>query len=224
MTTTTNCLAITILIALSSVPVSGSLVESWSGGIECYHVEDCVDGYEFTVGGSDLLVTALGFLDAESDGLNTSHPVGVWDIGGQLQGQTTVQAGTASRLAGIFRYEDVFAPFTLAANTTYVIGGWRSQASMDWGLGMISSLTLGDGIAEAGAVPRYGASPALAFPAGTVPAHAIGYLDQNMEYQVVPEPATGCLFMVGLATLMAIGPVRYAKRIKGVMNNGRSIT
>ena len=83
-------------------------------------------GWIFTVL-DDIAVTHLGVWDQAGDGLVAAHPVGIWDAGGALLGTVTVQAGTASAVAGSpsgggsFRYEAV-APFLLLTGASYTIG------------------------------------------------------------------------------------------------------
>ena len=51
---------------------NGNLAE-WLGG-------DYVAGSEFTVSGGSITINALGWIDAEGDGLVDSHRVGLWDV------------------------------------------------------------------------------------------------------------------------------------------------
>ena len=69
----------------------------------------CNLGYQFTLD-STTTFDGLGLYDADSDGLNDSHEVGVWDLGGNLLASTTVGPGTSSAEAsasgaGSFVYE-----------------------------------------------------------------------------------------------------------------------
>lgn len=91
--------------------------------------DDSTVGTEFTVGASDLLVTSLGMEDTGTDGLNTSHQVGIWEIeGGSLVASVTVPAGTGAHLIETWRFEPLSTPITLIAGRTYRIGGLTSTS------------------------------------------------------------------------------------------------
>ena len=95
-------------------------------------------GYDFTVGSTPLLVTALGLWDgpqevqgqfsgAIGDGFVNSHVIGLWDSSGNLLAKATIQPLTVDTLVGEFRYSSVLiptnpGPVILSANTTYVLG------------------------------------------------------------------------------------------------------
>lgn len=83
-------------------------------------------GWEFLTTG-DLSVTSLGYFDANRNGLDVSHEVGIWNSVGVLLGSATVPGGTAGTLVNQFRYVAV-APIFLAAGQIYRIGGF-SDAS-----------------------------------------------------------------------------------------------
>ena len=87
-------------------------------------------GEQFTVGSSPLTVGYLGYYDGPNsangtagDGLLNAHEVGLWTSTGTLISSLSVPAGTADLLVGDFRYVALSSPVTLAANTTYVLGG-----------------------------------------------------------------------------------------------------
>jgi Domain of unknown function (DUF4082) len=80
-------------------------------------------GFDFTVGSTSLLVTALGLWDENQDGFNNSHSVGLWDNAGNLLGSVVLSSGTTDPLLGQFRYVTLTTPVTLLAGMTYVLGG-----------------------------------------------------------------------------------------------------
>ncbi len=87
-------------------------------------------GEQFTVGSLPITVGYLGYYDgpnsangAAGDGLLNAHEVGLWTSTGTLISSLSVPAGTADLLVGDFRYVALSSPVTLAANTTYVLGG-----------------------------------------------------------------------------------------------------
>ena len=96
-------------------------------------------GYDFTVGSTPLLVTALGLWDGPAfrvgvgaigsigDGFASEHVVGLWDNSGNLLAKAVMQIGTGDTLVGEFRYAATLiptnpGPVILSANTTYVLG------------------------------------------------------------------------------------------------------
>jgi hypothetical protein len=82
-------------------------------------------GWKFTVGGSSISVTELGYFDSSGNGLAESHQVGIWNSTGTLLTDATFLAGTGATLLNSYRFMDV-SPVTLEANQSYFIGGWSS--------------------------------------------------------------------------------------------------
>ncbi|MCX6874514.1 MAG: carboxypeptidase regulatory-like domain-containing protein [Verrucomicrobia bacterium] len=79
-------------------------------------------GTKFTTGPDPVQVTELGTWDYNRDGLNNSHPVGIFDASGNSIVTVTVPAGTAAVLIGDWRYVSC-GVVTLAPNTTYTLAG-----------------------------------------------------------------------------------------------------
>jgi hypothetical protein len=72
---------------------------------------------------TDIIVTALGFIDINHTGLRESHEVGIFLNSSQcLIARETVPAGIGGRLDGDFRYIDI-APVPLQAGEEYTIAG-----------------------------------------------------------------------------------------------------
>ena len=94
-------------------------------------------GYDFTVGSTSLMVTALGLWDgpqkiqgqlsgSAGDGFASEHVIGLWDNSGNLLAKAVMQIGTGDTLINGFRYAGVLiptnpGPVILSANTTYVL-------------------------------------------------------------------------------------------------------
>lgn len=74
----------------------------------------------------DLVITGLGHYDLDGDGLADPHPVGVFDLNGNLLVWTPVEAGTAGLLRNDYRFTEV-EPFALPAGQ-YVLGTLLSFA------------------------------------------------------------------------------------------------
>jgi hypothetical protein len=83
-------------------------------------------GFDFTVGSTPLLITALGLWDENQDGFGSGHVIGLWDNSGNLLAKAVIAPGTVDPLIGEFRYATVIpiglGPIILAAGSTYVLG------------------------------------------------------------------------------------------------------
>lgn len=96
-----------------------SVLDGFLGG-------DYVAGSEFTITGS-LQFNALGYLDAQGDGLSGDHQVGLWDARTQtLIAQATVNSSSTQLLSaqgtGVWFLQSVGSSITLAAGTYRVAG------------------------------------------------------------------------------------------------------
>lgn len=160
-------------------------------------------GYEFTVGSQDISVNALGIWDSSAGvGLIDSHDVGLWDAFGLLLTSVTIPSGNSSTLsASGFWYEPISGSVTLYANTTYVLGAKYpvTAPSIDTGVALATTtsdpeITLGDA--------RRTSSMTFDFPDVIVGGLNDGYFGPNMDYTVVPEPATWSLLGLGLLALV----------------------
>ena len=91
-------------------------------------------GYDFTVGSTPIMITALGLWDGPNnpftgsvgDGFANEHVIGLWDNSGNLLAKATMLIGTTDTLMGEFRYSSLLTPINpgpiiLSANTTYVL-------------------------------------------------------------------------------------------------------
>ena len=95
-------------------------------------------GYDFTVGSTPLMITALGlwdgpqwngdiFVGSVGGGFESEHVIGLWDNSGNLLAKAVMQIGMGDTLMGEFRYASVLiptnpGPVILSAGTTYVLG------------------------------------------------------------------------------------------------------
>jgi hypothetical protein len=161
---------------------------------------DSTYGWRFTVGTAPISVTQLGFFDTGLDGLSESHQIGIWDTSGNLMIQGTVQSGTASTLAGAYRFELVSAT-TLSANTTYLIGA-HSPNPVDTAIMFDAPQTYASEITYLGA--NY--APVSGFaPPTTAYGAAHGVFGPNFQFTAVPEPEHYAMMMgVGLIAFACI--------------------
>lgn len=79
-------------------------------------------GGNFLTGGSDALVTHLGFYDVNGDGLNTDHHVGIFATNGTLLVQAVVSAGQNNLLTNGYRWVQLDTPFVLTNGSSYYLG------------------------------------------------------------------------------------------------------
>jgi hypothetical protein len=85
-------------------------------------------GYKFSVT-ANVVVTALGFYDANGAPLKESHQVGIYDDSGQLLVSTTVS--NADALDGHFRYHD-FPGIVLQGGHTYYVAAVTGSDNYTW--------------------------------------------------------------------------------------------
>ncbi|NQT38122.1 MAG: PEP-CTERM sorting domain-containing protein [Planctomycetes bacterium] len=121
------CLGALTLVGLSAdgmvadAAAATLIVNPGGGGPRLDHTGTV--GMVFRTGGEAVVATSLGIWDQDGDGLGAAHDVGLFGdaVGGAELGRATIQAGTASTLAGEFRFEPI-RPVLLAPNTYYTIG------------------------------------------------------------------------------------------------------
>lgn len=158
--------------------------------------------YDFTVGAADILVTSIAIWDHESDGLAHSYDVRIWDSFGTVAASGMIPEGNAADLHGEYRYSDLTESVILTSGNTYIIGAWypdNQDAVFSWSSwnpnGNSHFASIG---ANSGDIP----SSALTFPDGQL-AQSGPYFGPAFHYQVVPEPGTFALLILG-ATVSAI--------------------
>lgn len=151
-------------------------------------------GVSFLTGPSSVTVTQLGFWDQGADGLLGAHQVGLYDNSSPAAplATATIQAGTASSLAGEFRYEPI-TPVVLAPNTWYSIGAHYQG-------GGIGDTFRNNNVAPtfdlSGLNPnpttptaRWSSGGSLSYP-GNFGGTGTAYTGANMQYTVGPAAAT----------------------------------
>jgi len=151
---------------------------------------------------SSVNVTSLGAYDANADGLNVAHDVGLWDAQGNLLASATVPSGTAGALDSSYRFVSI-SPLTLNAGSTYYVGAvYFSNDNDGWLQDPATLLTAAE--LTYGSRQFEFSSGTLVFPdlagSGTT-----GYFGGNFEFDsvTVPEPSTFALLAAGLGILLA---------------------
>ncbi|MCU0635473.1 MAG: PEP-CTERM sorting domain-containing protein [Gemmatimonadaceae bacterium] len=188
--------------AITSI-TGGTTFPAWS--------TDETVGWQFRTGATGISVTSLGWWDqTPTTPLASSHRVGIWTLGGTLLGSVLVQ--TTSAITNGFRFENV-TPFSLMANTDYLIGGRDLIDDGDSYLTSATAVTTGAGITLIGAARSADGS---GFAAPTIVTAGVrGRFGPNFTYvttTVIPEPSTYAMVATGLAVMITLGRRR---RVKG---------
>ena len=156
---------------------------------------------------TDIMVTALGMYDFGADGLGVvdGYDVHLWTDAGVELASVRIQPGTASPLVNGFRYE-VIASIVLTGGNIYRLSVdygddaagsefYYNPTSMTTDPNFTILATSGTAATDLTDFGLQG--PNNAFPTATnVPA-----IGPNLQFTVVPEPATALLLGLGLVVL-----------------------
>lgn len=196
-----GCLALGLAQTLLTAPLAADLaiVSPGDGGVEANTGHVNTYGWVFTVGATDLQVTGLGIWDAGLDGLNSEHPVAIWNSLGALLSSTTVEAGVAAPLSGEFRIESLLSPLRLSAGQTYTIGALYQGEDTYHGA-LAGDPTISPDISAVEG--RLDFEPSLTQPTFVIQPGNPPFTGPNFEYNVVPEPGTWALLIAGGALLL----------------------
>ena len=152
-------------------------------------------GYSFRTHEA-VRVHSLGMWDYQLDGFSSDIDVGLFDDSGSLLRSVRLHQGVASELENGFRYESNFAPFTLQANSIYVLGAFR-RPGVEYNIGMEAGQEFFHSplfaILEERADSLNGGAASLAFPGIADQANA-GLIGPNMKFTAVPEPGSAAVF------------------------------
>lgn len=139
-------------------------------------------GWNFTAL-NPIMVTDLGYFDADGDGLLSDHEVGIFDTTGTLLVSITVPSGMGGNLTNGYRMVSI-TPFSLTPGN-YVIGG-ASLASND---GILVGNTYTTDPAIVITDPGVGALGApFVFPGQST--QGFPYAGVNFAFTETPEPST----------------------------------
>ena len=166
-------------------------------------------GYRFRAEAT-LSVTALAMYDVNGDGVGLldGYDVHLWTDAGALLGSVRIQPGTTSPIQSGFRFEAI-TPLLLSAGSIYRLSvDFGDDANNPEFLFNPSAMTTAAGFtilqstgtATAGLTDFGVQGPNDAFP-GTV--STVGHVGPNLMFDVVPEPGTGLLLVLGLVVIAA---------------------
>jgi len=197
------------MILLAGLLASASLLSAGTLGVATSNDNVFVNtgtwtlGYSFLVN-SPITVTGLGVFDDNSDGLNVSHDVGLWDASGNLLASTTVAAGTLAPLNGFYRMATI-SGVSLTAGNIYYVGSVNGIDNDGW-LQDPSSLVAAPEITYLSRQFEFSGG-GLVFP-DLVGSGSTGYFGGNFEFGTSTVPEPGSLLMLGSGVLAVAGAFR----------------
>ena len=159
----------------------------------------CTLGYSFRIS-STVSVDALGVYDADSNGLNNGHQVGLWDSRGTLLASTVVSPGATlsdASASGTGRYLYSGIGALNLGTGTYYVAALYLPGDTDPVVFGASGVFSNDSGATYNTGQYFQFSPILTFPSST--ADPDRYFGAALHIASVPEP--------GVATLLALGMV-----------------
>jgi hypothetical protein len=185
-----------------------SIALTFSGGTPSVFFSNLTNGWAFSTA-SAITVTSLGYWDFGSDGLATSHQVGIWNSAGTLLMSGTVAAGTAESLSNGFRFNSTISGAPLLAAGTYVIGGLTSSDPVARQV-PLGNLSLAPGISFI--QERFnGGGQALTFPSFTDRfATDSGFFGPDFQFNAVSAsvPESGGTFLLMLGAVAGLFVLR----------------
>ena len=191
------------LLASASFLSAGTLGVATSNDSVFVNTGTWTLGYSFLVN-SAITVTGLGVFDDNSDGLNVSHDVGLWDANGNLLASTTVGAGTVAPLNGFYRMASI-SGVSLTAGNIYYVGSVNGIDNDGW-LQDPSSLVAAPEITYLSRQYEFSGG-GLVFP-DLVGSGSTGYFGGNFEFGTSTVPEPGSLLMLGSGVLAVAGAFR----------------
>lgn len=195
------CLALAATLGLATSAHAGVIIDAGPRSItQGFTTGNYVAGTQFTLSGS-LRIDGLGWLDAEGNGLNGVHTVGLWNAAGTLLAQAAVNSSSKQILSAqgtaiwfVSEIEDL-----LIGPGTYRVAGTANADNI-----ALSNDKIGNGVSLSSGYVRTGfpnggfANPNESYSSEAVRATlTTGVFETNS----VPEPTSLLLAGLGLAAL-----------------------
>ena len=196
---------------LSIADQVAATINGATGTVGGYPVGGSVHGWSFkpTV---DILVTHLGLYDYVEPfevvpvGLRESQWVGIFSLDETLLTHETLPAGTQLQLVSQFRYSEI-QPLLLLHQQTYVVAAGGSTGDLSTGNRMWSNFTSPPVFASEIQYLQglFDSHQGQVFP---FPHQTLGtdpyQFGPNFQFQIVSEPSTAVLVMLGAVSLMVM--------------------
>jgi hypothetical protein len=195
-------------LAIGSSALASTIGVTTSPGAEVFTHGNWILGYSFAAN-TNIWATGLGLYDHNSDGLNSTHQVGLWDASGTLLASATVNAGTGGTLVTNYRFSSISA-VALSAGSTYFVGATAMDGDNDEWLQNPSSLS---SAAEITYLARQytTSSGSLVFPSLSG-SGSTGYFGANFLFETgapgVPDQGSSLLLLLPAIGALAVAASR----------------
>lgn len=174
------------------------LYDAVSTNIGLYATDNYSNGSEFTITGA-MELEGLSYIDAQGDGLITSHVVTLWNTATQTLVASATVTPSSSYIAsanGVSRwYYEAVTPLTLGAGTYRVVG---LQEDDDYGLNSTATPLTGAASVSAGYVRNDYPNGGTAYPHLNYPSTIL----KTNVLVTVPEPSAALLGALGALGLL----------------------
>jgi hypothetical protein len=203
-------LLLALALTISAAPALAAPIPgvSLTGFQNTLAQNDFTDGWRFSTS-VPLNVISLGFQDIGGNGLNTSHPVGIWTDSGTLLGSVVV---TPAATLGDANFRYVTIPDLLLPPGTYRIGAEMVNQSDPMGYNPTAFATA-PGITFLGSVEKTGSGFGFPNNANLPSQFNQGLFGPNFQFSSAmeaPEPIS--LLTWGLASAAGMIAARHRRK------------
>ena len=199
-----NLLLLVLTLSAPTAYSSTVAITSFTNSSSAGHGNYDLAGFQFSTD-SSIDVTSLGMW-VSGTSLADSHAIGVYDLAGDLQFSSTVDAGATPDGSG-FTWVNLAGSNVLSAGSWF-IGVQYNRGSADQMYDGSGSISMASGLTFLNAAVYYSGSPiSLSNPAGTAALYTQGlprdsYIGPNFTFTPasdVPEPGTCGMLIIGAA-------------------------